>query len=496
MRFSRDRRGQSVVVGTVILFGFLILALSLYQVQIVPQENAEVEFQHFEEVRNDLVDLRAGILTTGQADTPQFKSVELGTNYPTRLFAINPPPPTGTLQTSDAYNVTITNGTANVTIPSRFVRYRPGYNELSRSLTRYDNSVLYYDTRENGGNVVVLEDQSLVDNSTVRLTLLQNEFRRSGTQQVNVELYPTETVSSDDFPTGELNITLPTRINGSEYWDEAIGDEPVYTGVADEYYDNSTHALTLRANSSDVRINTVGIETEPTEGGAKKNIRSGTDPGEPDPQPDPDISVRIDDLSDRRSNDPEFYVSYDFDGQADTVEISASSISSSASDSVTSPDNRGGVSLTPGFGDGEEFSVTVRAMDGGNTVAQRTIFTFADTQNPSGNDDLSRSGSATIQTLAIQDRSNPSSNKVRYRYTYDISPGGSFSEIRLNALSRNGVGASGSTARTQRSANNVDVNPGDGTNTPYKIAVLVLDTDGVVVDSRIVDDSADGTDPP
>ncbi|GAA0530265.1 PKD domain-containing protein [Halorubrum ejinorense] len=494
MRFSRDRRGQSVVVGTVILFGFLIVALSLYQVQIVPQENAEVEFQHFEEVRNDLVDLRAGILTAGQADTPQFKSVELGTNYPVRLFAINPPPPSGTLRTSDSYNVTITNGSTNVSIPSRFVRYQPGYNELSRSPIRYDNSVLYLDARENGGNIAVIEEQSIVDNSTVRLTLLQNEFRRSGTQQVNVELYPTDTLSSEDIPAGDLNITLPTRINGSEYWDGAIGDEPVYTGVKNDHYDSEVHALTLQANSSEVRVNTVGIQTKPNEGGAKANIQSPTvtDPSEPDSQ----ISMRVDDLSNRRDNNPEFYVSYEFSGQADTVEISASSTSSTASDSVTSPDTRGGVSLTPSFGDDEEFAVIVRAIDGGSTVAQRTIFTSADTQNPTENDDLSRSGSATIDALDIEDRSNPSSNKVRYRFTYDVSPGGSFSEIRFDVLSRDGSGASGSTTRTQRSANNIDVNPGDGTNSPYKISVLVLDTDGVVVDSRITDDSADDNDPP
>ncbi|TKX55387.1 hypothetical protein EXE44_16265 [Halorubrum sp. SS7] len=104
MRFNRDRRGQSVVVGTVVLFGFLILALSLYQVQIVPQENAEVEFQHFEEVRNDLVELRNGILSAGSSERPQFVDVKLGTRYQTRVFTVNPPDPVGTLRTSDAYN--------------------------------------------------------------------------------------------------------------------------------------------------------------------------------------------------------------------------------------------------------------------------------------------------------------------------------------------------------------------------------------------------------
>jgi len=57
MRFSRDRRGQSVVVGTVVLFGFLILALGIYQVQVVPTENADVEFEHSQEVEDHFGDL-------------------------------------------------------------------------------------------------------------------------------------------------------------------------------------------------------------------------------------------------------------------------------------------------------------------------------------------------------------------------------------------------------------------------------------------------------
>ncbi|WP_228841117.1 PKD domain-containing protein [Halorubrum sp. AJ67] len=493
MRFSRDRRGQSVVVGTVILFGFLILALSLYQVQVVPQENAQVEFQHFEEVRNDLVDLRAGVLTAGQADTPQFKSIRLGTTYPNRLFAINPPPPGGTLRTSDAYNVTIANGTETITIPSRFISYSPGYNELSRTPTRYDNSVLYLDGREQGEDIVVIEDQSLVDDGTVRLTVLQNEYRRSGTQRATVEIYPTNSTASDGIPTGEVNITIPTRLNASTYWDGAIGDQSVYTGVEDDRYADGVHGLTLQADSDDTRVNTVGIQGSPNEGPVRENVRS---PSAEDPGDDPtdDISMRVDDLTDRRSNSPEFYVSYDYGGQFDEIEVSATSTDSSARVTRSLSSGRSGVSLSPGFGNGQEFAVTVRAIRGGQTVDQRTIYTFADTQNPIENDDLSRSDSASIEDYTIEDRSN-NNNDVRYRFRYDVSQTGSFSEGLFSVLNRNGNGASASRSTTDRNVNNFRVEPGDGTNTPYKVSILVIDGNGVVVDSRIVTDTADGTDP-
>jgi len=160
MRFSRDRRGQSVVIGTVVLFGFLILALSLYQVQVVPQQNAQTEFEHFEEVRNDLVELRAGILQAGSVDQPQYQTVRLGTSYSTRIFAINPPDPAGTIRTTESYNITIEGSGESVNVSTRFIQYRPGYNEIDQSPTWYDASVLYVDARDEGGGIAVIEERT------------------------------------------------------------------------------------------------------------------------------------------------------------------------------------------------------------------------------------------------------------------------------------------------------------------------------------------------
>jgi hypothetical protein len=114
------------------MFGILILALTTYQAAIVPEQNAQTEFQHFEEVRDELIQLRNSISTAGQSDVSQFPSVILGTNYQTRTVTINPPAPAGTLQTSDAYNITISNGTEEYdkNITTRFLEYQPGYNEI------------------------------------------------------------------------------------------------------------------------------------------------------------------------------------------------------------------------------------------------------------------------------------------------------------------------------------------------------------------------------
>ena len=266
-----DNRAVSTVIGVVILFGFLILALSLYQVEIVPQQNAETEFQHSGEVRNDLVELRAGILQAGSIDQPQYQTVQLGTAYSTRTFTINPPSPAGTIRTTDPYPITISNNSGTpegtITIPTRFIEYQPGYNELDRSSTWYDASVLYLDARDNGGGIAVIEDQALVDNGKVQITALQNEFRRSGTSQVTLELRPAENVSGD-IPEGDLTVTVPTRLS-EDNWEAKTDlptDSDVYVGVTDTGNDinnRNIYNLTLNTTTNNLTVDTVGVQEAP-----------------------------------------------------------------------------------------------------------------------------------------------------------------------------------------------------------------------------------------
>jgi hypothetical protein len=279
-----DNRAVSEVIGVVILFGFLILALSMYQVEVVPQQNAETEFQHSGEVRNDLVELRAGILQAGSIDQPQYQTVQLGTTYSTRVFAINPPAPAGTIRTSEPYPITIayeSNETVIETIPTRFIEYRPGYNELDRSPTWYDASVLYLDARNDEGGIAVIEDQALVDGGEVQITALQNEFRRSGTGQVTLELRPAESVTGD-IPEDDLIITVPTRLSEDD-WEAKTNlptDSDVYDGVTDtgdDINNMNIYNLTLKTTASNLTVDTVGVQEAPEDPTQNGNARIGDD---------------------------------------------------------------------------------------------------------------------------------------------------------------------------------------------------------------------------
>jgi hypothetical protein len=159
------------------------------------------------------------------------------------------------------------------TIPTRFIEYRPGYNELDQSPTWYDASVLYLDARQEGGGIAVIEDQSLVNDGKVQITALQNEFRRSGTGRVTVELRPAESITGD-IPEGDLNVTIPTRLSDEEYWNGTDISSDIYSITDDENGDN-VHNLTLETTTTNLTIDTVGVQEAPEEPSQNDNARLG-----------------------------------------------------------------------------------------------------------------------------------------------------------------------------------------------------------------------------
>lgn len=291
MSFSHDRRGQSVVIGTVILFGFLILALSLYQVQFVPAENSEIEFEHSQEVEGDFLDLRNTLLTAGTTGEARSTSIRLGLRYPQRTFFLNPPPVSGEVSTTDRNDLVLegttvvdegnvadywenrSDGEGNITFETRSVRYSPNYNEFqdgpdliyehSLAAAEFDNTVL-----SRTGQTVVRGDEDRIS-----LTMIDGDLSESGVEQRS---FDPETLSQQrrtvtlEPDNGTVTIVLPTAVEGetkrndlAEEWEGEIGDPNVTTSVDGE---------TIR----------VEVETEDPIQLALSQVGLGSDTSEPD----------------------------------------------------------------------------------------------------------------------------------------------------------------------------------------------------------------------
>ena len=236
-------RGQAIQVGAVLLFGFLVIAFSGYQAFVLPEQNADVEFTHNQEVQQDMLELRNGILGTASTGSGRPVTVTLGTGYPARALATNPPPTSGAVRTvsvgaRDRFTVNNTegqndetadywDGTTNRTFDTRAIRYRPSYNELdSAPSTVYEHSVLYNRGARNGG-VSTKTEQALVNGRTISLVAVRGEIDRAGGGAVSVDpnpdSAPPRTVSVTDG-SGPIQVTLESNLSEST-WRELLDPE-------------------------------------------------------------------------------------------------------------------------------------------------------------------------------------------------------------------------------------------------------------------------------
>ncbi|SDM49185.1 PKD domain-containing protein [Halogranum gelatinilyticum] len=245
MRLRGDDRAVTVQVGAVLLLGILVISLSIFQTTVVPNENEQVEFQHNQVVQEDMQSFRSAVTRAGGVGLTQSVAVRLGTQYPERALFINPPPPTGTLQTGTNSDVEIQNARALDDETSDYwdgasqgftttsVRYSPSYNVYQNAPTTvYEGSVLYNEF--DGGTTIAQSQQSVVDGRTISLVAIDGELSRSQLGAVAVDVRPksvsqrTVTVEGDGDP---VTVLVPTSLDAS-VWQNTL--------LADEYDDPST----------------------------------------------------------------------------------------------------------------------------------------------------------------------------------------------------------------------------------------------------------------
>jgi hypothetical protein len=248
MDIAGDRRAQSVQVGVVILFGFLVLAFAGYQATVVPQQNGEVEFNHFEEVETQVSELRSDAMDAAADERSRSVDVDLGTRYPARSIAVNPSPVSGSLRTSNVGAVEVnslgTDASALCSdsgaspIESRSVVYRPNYNQYreARNVT-FENTFVargFQNGNRYGPQSLVVPD---ADGTTeINLQVLTGSLSGSGEETRTVNLYPSRTFEQTFSVTSQFSIVVPSRVPPSEWEDELLSeaiDQGVVVDVTD-----------------------------------------------------------------------------------------------------------------------------------------------------------------------------------------------------------------------------------------------------------------------
>ncbi|MCG1003737.1 MULTISPECIES: hypothetical protein [Halobacterium] len=142
---------------------------------------------------------------------------------------------------------------------------------------------------------------------------------------------------------------------------------------------------------------------------------------------------------------------------------------------------------------GDEYEITIEVFNesSGNPVAKRTVTDTADSEDPSGNDDLSESDSPTLASSSLIDTTE--NNNARYTVDYDVSDSaGKFTETEVLFLNEDSVYVTDQRTITGTTGT-AFYSAGGAENDQYQILVQVQDDDGIVVDQRLISDVANGS---
>lgn len=331
MTLRADDRGQAMQIGAVILFGFLVVAFAGYQAISVPSQNQGVEFQHSLTVTDQMQEFRADTIEAASTGAARSQAFTLGTTYPARLFAVNPPPASGRLTTTtfgggeyvlDAPGANLENicglsrdGDSTYEVPSKALVYEPNYNEYTEAPdVVYENTVTY---REFPGDVRLDSGQTLVDGTTITLTPLTGEVSDSTSATRTVDLSPGKAGvgSTENDDTVTYTLTVPTALDEDD-WRDLLSDEPQVDSVSAV---PDGVEITLDPAEYTVVCPPVGLRDTPENDPANVLMRSGD--GASSLNPGDSGEVRLDGIRTLKKNDGE--IALDFVNSGDPVNLSA-----------------------------------------------------------------------------------------------------------------------------------------------------------------------------
>ena len=495
MSLRGDDRAVTVQIGAVLLFATLIVAMSMYQAVVVPDQNARAEYEHGQRVQADMVDLRNAVLRTAATGASQPTSVAVGMRYPERLVFVNPPPASGTLRTGPERTLVVSNASAldpdardywngdARTFSTRDLVYEPQYRGYDDApATVYGQTVLY--NRFEGADVT-LSGQSVIDGRRITLVTLAGARTATGTTTLSVDPRPlspsTATVQTLTVGNGSgpVTLTIPTRLPAAA-WDDLLADQAYVDAVAQ----NGTGAVDVALDPGvayELRMARIGVgpDVSPAEPHYVTKVRDGGD----------DLVVEVRD----RYGNPVSGVRVNA-----TVETGNGTVEPASGANGTT-DGSGRAWFRYEAAPDDERVVVNASFDGGDAPRERTKFAFS--VGDAGGDGSGGGGSdePVREQFDIADNSN--SNHAKYGANWAVAdPDGDLTTVTvelLNASSGDVVdsttyGADGSW--TDRRSGTTFLQKRHGAGGQYVIRLTAHDAaDNEVSWER--NDVADGSDP-
>lgn len=254
------------VVGFLLVVAIIFLAAAQYQANVVPQQERESEAEHFQQVSDDMNNVRTSMIRAASSGQRQSQDFATGLNY--GILGLTQPPVPGVFLHLDAEQpIAVYNATNNEAAESfwdgervrrydtGFLGYRVDYNRFSGAGELYvEHGFMYKDTvpgitpreyqeqRINNGDrppIRIIEEsgQPIFDGRTITLytvkdSLPNSDLTSTGVSQTTIEMIPSSpraggimnSITVTDNGDDPIRIVLPTRLPTSE-WNSILSDQ-------------------------------------------------------------------------------------------------------------------------------------------------------------------------------------------------------------------------------------------------------------------------------
>ncbi|WP_254829826.1 Ig-like domain-containing protein [Haloglomus salinum] len=246
-----ENRGSTQVLGFALMFAVTMTTFALYQADVVPDQNEEVEFDHNSAMAGEMGELRAAMQDASTSESAASATLQLSPSYPGRAVAVNPPEPAGRLATSDEHPVYVRGlystderfwDGRSVQYATRHLNYSISYNRITGDEYALEQGML---VKKYANGKTRNLTAAPVNGNRISLTLLGGDYDRTAHRE-SVEFSPVSTTSrsltvtaqrtdiSGDSSKEDPHIWLPTQLNQDEWTDIADAqDELVSAEVKD-----------------------------------------------------------------------------------------------------------------------------------------------------------------------------------------------------------------------------------------------------------------------
>ena len=228
------------VVGFILILAILFLAAGQYQANVVPQNEREVEIDHFNSVTEDMSGLRSTIIQSSASGQMHTQEIQLGDSY--GLLGLTQPSFSGTFSYINAdSDIVISNaennreasnywrGDVDREYETGFLKYDVSYNRMANHPDLFiEHGMLYRDTIRGVDEEVGYvrdSDQPIINGRSITLYTMQSDVITSRVGSTTLEAHPVSapmnSVAITDFDDEQIEIQIPTRID-SDTWAEDI----------------------------------------------------------------------------------------------------------------------------------------------------------------------------------------------------------------------------------------------------------------------------------